>query len=148
MQEKEIKTDAAENEDSPMYDYLLRLSHENPIEAQAIELIQNRDKLDYPTVKSFLLKRILRPKEKGNQETKIKPGGTGNDEIQNMLKKLAGEIESLRKEIEDIRGSQNQALQEEEHPSSISVPEETSDDAMDLSEFDDSFADNLLSEME
>lgn len=148
MQEKEIKTDAAENEDSPMYDYLLRLSHENPIEAQAIDLIQNRDKLDYPTVKSFLLKRILRFRETESMEMKMKPDGARDDKIQSVLEKLSKDIESLQKEMADIKESNSQALQEEEPQSSVSAAEETSDDDMDLLGIDDNFADNLLSDME
>lgn len=143
MQEKEIKTDDAENEDSPMYDYLLRLSYENPMEAQAIDLIQNRDKLDYPTVKSFLLKRILRFRETES---------AGDYEIQDTLAKLAREIKSLQKEIADIKGNHSQALQEKEQgeePQPLSgAAEETSDDTMDLLGIDDSFADSLLGDLE
>lgn len=150
MQEKEIdrkETDASSTK-SQIYEYRLSLSYGNPIEAEAIRLIRNRDRLDYPTIKLFLLKRILQFQEDLGTGEQTKPGKSGMSDFQKYLDELAREIKSLQKEMADIKENHSQALQEEEPQSSVSAAEETTDDDMDLLGIDDNYADNLLSDME
>lgn len=133
MQEKETKSGGT----GEYYNYQLRLSPDNPLEAQAIHLILERDKLDYPTVKSLLLKKILKSQE-----------GMGDSvELAGLIK----EVQTLRKELDELKRGQSQAQEElpeipAESEESKTLQEEPSDH-MDLSGFDD-IADNLLSGME
>lgn len=136
MQEKETKT----GETGKYYNYQLKLSPGNPLEAQAIHLILERDKLDYPTVKSLLLKKILKSQEGMGVSTE--------SFIQQHIAGLIEEVQTLRKELDEIKKGQSQTQGE---PSGIpaeteTLQEETSDQ-MDLSGFDD-IAEDLLSGME
>ena len=127
-----------------LYEYRFSLSYENPIEAEAIRLIRERDRLEYPTIKLYLLKKMLRPKKWEGQDTE----GTGYMEAE--IQELTNEIKNLKKEIEEIKGIKN-PVQTKDTPamqkSVLNSPEEEPSDHMNLSGFDD-IADNLLSGME
>lgn len=135
MQEKEIGKN--------LYEYRLSLSYENPIEAQAIRLIRERDRLEYPTIKLYLLKKLLGT-GRGTEGLEF----TG--ERMQTLKELADEINKLKKEVEEIKNCKN-TMQMKEIPSMpegvLSSQEEVAGGQMDLSEFDD-IAEDLLSSME
>ncbi|MDE6903516.1 MAG: hypothetical protein K2P76_00970 [Lachnospiraceae bacterium] len=136
MQEKETKTGGA----GEYYNYQLRLSPDNPLEAQAIHLILERDKLDYPTVKSLLLKKILKSQEG--------MGASAESFIQQHIAGLIEEVQTLRKELDELKRGQSQAQEElPEIPAETETLQEEPDGQMDLSGFD-AIADNLLSDME
>jgi len=150
MQEKE--TELKESEKSVMrtqtYEYRLSLSYRNPIEAEAIRMIQNRNRLDYPTIKLFLLKGILHYEENKGTGMHTEQSASGILEIKQYLSGLEQEIKKLQKEMADIKERHNPKLQEEPSASATGGLDNTSDDQMDLLGFDESFTDNLLSEME
>ena len=150
MQEKETKLRESEKSvmETQTYEYRLNLSYRNPIEAEAIRMIQDRNRLDYPTIKIFLLKGILHYKENAEAGLHTGQSSFGISEIKQYLGKLEQEITRLQKEMADIKGSHDQESQEEMPAPVAAEANKISDDQIDLIGFDESFTDNLLSEME
>ncbi len=133
------------DEKGKVYQYVLKLSFENPVENKLIQAIRERDRLEYPSVKLFILKKIL-------QSTGITLADSQRikelEQDQQQLKELVGQ---LIQEVEDIKPAKRADVEAKKH-SQVSEqqtkeqPEvlEESKESYAVNDLDDDFAAGFL----
>lgn len=85
------------DEKGKMYQYPLKLSEQNPVENELLQAIRERDRLEYPSVKLFILKKILRNDGSSLAESqRIKELEQGQQQIKEQIGQLIREVEDLK----------------------------------------------------
>lgn len=133
------------DEKGKIYQYVLKLSAENPVENKLIQAIRERDRLDYPSVKLFILKKILQSDGVTLAESqRIK----NLEQDQQQLKELVGQ---LIQEVEDLKPAKSAAVaakeqsqvseqQTKDQPEELEEPKES----YTVNDLDDDFAADFL----
>ncbi len=133
------------SEKGKIYQYVLKLSAENPVENKLIQAIRERDRLDYPSVKLFILKKILQSDGVTLADSqRIKNLEQNQQQLKELVGQLIQEVENLKPakstDVAAKEQSQVSEQQTKDQPEELEEPKES----YTVNDLDDDFAAGFL----